>query len=370
MKDGRSFALLITCITLLAAGDSLARDRRPLTPITEIQIGVGLNRTKVSGGETVGGRVEVRRNGNTQELVFRLETNNPSARLSTTEIRLKPDQSSASFEILTSATPIKITIDVKALLQPADQVQSQKTLEVVPAILKGVSLVQPTLHGTRGANITVRAELNSAAPIGGIELYLQLFCATVEGKFIRLDVANPRVAAGSKEVSFDVPYNKLYLGDRKISATATGFDEQTRILDLVVSLEVQSTKLWEVISGIAKKVSFDVIPLRVASISVQPTTVTGGAEALATFTLNIPPGSNETLRLSPTSTSTSRKAWTRLLGTSCQSVVQDFVELQLAPGVTTYSFKVCTASVTTATPGTLSVFARSGSFPASIVVQP
>lgn len=357
-----SFFALLFVAPQTASADSL--------PSFELQIGVGLNKLKVSGGETVTGRVEVRRNGNTQELVFRLEANNPAVRLTATEVRLKPDQSSASFEIFTSATPIKTTAIVKALLQPADQLQAQRTLEIVPAILKTVSLLQPTLNGTHGAKVSVRAELNTPAPSGGIELYLQLFCETVASKFLALQRANPRVLHGSRELTFDIEFDRLYLEGTQLGTQATAFETETRTLDLVVSLEPQSSKPWQPVPGIAKKVSFNVIPLRVASISVQPTAVSGGAESLASFTLNIPPGPGEEFRLTPTSSGSTRKAWARLLGTSCLSTVTEPLLLNLNAGVTNYSFKVCTAAVTTPTTATLGVSARSGFFTVSITVQP
>ena len=365
--------LLIFIVPVIVAEFSVVRGRSlELAGPTEIQIGVGLNRLRVSGGESVSGKIEVRRNGNTQELVFRLEVNNPIARLSITELRLKPDQSSASFELFTSPTPLKAEITVKVLLQPADQLQAQRTLEIVPALLKSVTLNQPTLHGTRGARMNVRAELNAAAPVGGIELYLDLYTSEVSAKNLRVEAPNPRVQAGSRELAFDIEYDRLYILDERIrdGGGDSRFNADTRTVDLVVALEVQTTKPWSVISGVSKKVSFDVIPLRVASISVQPAAVAGGGESLATFVLNIPPGPNEQFRLSPTHTTTTGKAWARLLGSSCQVLVQEPLLLSSSPGVTNYSFKVCTAAVTTVTTGTLNVSARGGIAPVSISVQP
>lgn len=371
MKHGRTFTLLVAFMAIVISAElTAARSGSSVSSATaDLQIAVRLDRLKVSGGESVSGRVEVRRNGNTQELVFRLEVNNPSVRLSTREIRLNPAESSATFEVSTISTPIKTTVDVRALLQPADQLQAQKTLEIVPALLKQVTLLKPTMPGTHGGTIAVRAELNVNAPQGGIELYLDMIAESVPGKVLTLESPNPRIAAGSRELSFDIAYDKITVNDQSIASDRTTFNQETRRVGLVVALEAQLKTPWAVIPGISKRVSFDVIPLRVASISVQPTVVSGGAESLATFTLNIPPGTNETLRLLPGSATTSEKAWARLLGTSCQSSVL-LVQLPLTAGVTNYSFKVCTASVTTSTFGTLNVIARSGAFPVQITVQP
>jgi hypothetical protein len=348
---------------VVASMASLSATAVPRT--VQLPLTLTLDKEKIQGGERFRGRAT--RSGDTsQPVTLRLESTQPNLIVvPKSDVVINRGETVAVFELISVPTPIKTTVSIRAFL-PSLQVPAIRSIEVYPAILKSVTLNNPSLPGTRGGKIGVRVELNANAPVGGIELYLNL--TGVRG--LRLDGPNPRVAAGSREGTFDIEYNKLYIEEDQISSDRTTFNAQTRTLDLVVSLEAQSSKLWVDIPGIAKKISFDVIPLRVASISAQPASVSGGAESLASFTLNIPPGTGERVRLSPTSVGTSlRPVWARLLGTSCQANIQ-VLELELTSGVTNYSFKVCTAPVTTATTGTLTVTTRSAGFPVQIAVQP
>lgn len=336
----------------------------PAPRTVQLPLTLSFDKEKIQGGERV--RARATRSGDTsQPVTLRLESTQPSLIVvPKSDVVINRGESFAVFELISVSTPIKTTVSIRAFL-PSSQVPAIRSIEIYPAILKSVTLNNPSLPGTRGGKIGVRVELNANAPVGGIELYLDL----TGPRLLRLYGPNPRLTAGSKEGTFDIEYNKLYIGEDQVNSGITNFDELTRTLDLVVSLEVQSTKPWAEIPGIAKKISFDAVPLRVASISVQPAAVSGGGESLASFTLNIPPG-NERLQLSPTSVGHPlRPVWARLLGTSCQANVQ-LVELQLTQGVTNYSFKVCSASVPTATTGTLTVTTRSAAFPVQIAVQP
>lgn len=331
----------------------------------QLPLTLTFDKEKIQGGERFRGRAT--RSGDTsQPVTLRLESTQPNLIVvPKSDVVINRGESFAVFELISVPTPIKTTVSIRAFL-PSLLVPATRAIEVYPAILKSVTLNNPSLPGTRGGKVGVRVELNANAPVGGIELYLDL--TGVKG--LRLVGPNPRVAAGSREGTFDIEYNKLYIEEDQVSSGRTNFNEQTRTLDLVVSLEVQSTKPWAAIPGVANKISFDVVPLRVASISAQPAAVSGGGESLASFALNIPPGTGERVRLSPTSVGNSlRPVWARLLGTSCQADIQ-VLELELTPGVTNYSFKVCSAPVTTATTGTLTVTTRSAGFPVQIGVQP
>ena len=374
----------LSVLVLLLAGvpDSaggLPAARHPTSTVRQIPVAIALKsgKDRMSGGESTTMQLVVKRNGNTQELVFRLENGNPAlVRMPVSEIRLAPSESAASFEVFTAATPIRTSVTVKAALQPADQVQVLKVIELVPATLKGVTLSQPTLNGTFGSRITCRVELNANAPPGGIELYLdwRFFSSTKNG-VMRLNGPSPRVAAGSREVVFEIPYSDLYIGDQRAASDPnaygnTHFDDHPRKVELIAALEPQSGRAWVAIPGIAAKVSFDAIPLRVASASVQPASVTGGAEALGTFTLSFPPGNGERVYLGPGTASSSQRAWIRLLGSSCQAGVSGVLEMPLSAGVTTYTFKVCTGTVTTVTTATLHVSTRSADSPTPLTVRP
>jgi len=122
--------------------------------------------------------------------------------------------------------------------------------------------------------------------------------------------------------------------------------------------------------GLTSRIEFEVIPLKVASLTVQPNSIVGGGESLASFSLNFPPGPNEVVKLMPASEQASGKAWTQRLGSSCQAQGLESIDLPLTQGTTSYSFKVCTADVTANTTGTVTVYMRSGSSSAQITIRP
>ncbi|MFN2511022.1 MAG: hypothetical protein ABR568_06200 [Pyrinomonadaceae bacterium] len=364
-----SFWLIFLGTMMLAEGSSSRCDAASATnKMPALAISIVVNKEKIQGGERIIARIN--RSGDTSEQVaIRLESTQPSIIVvPKSDVILARGESSVPFELLSVSTPIKATVTIKAYLS-SNLIPAIRTIEVYPAILKTVTLSAATLNGTHGSKINCRVELNANAPTGGIELHLDLFGASVRGN-LRLDIPNPRVAAGNKEGTFEIAYDKIYSGEEQVSRDRTDFNTQTRTLDLVVSLESQTIKPWQSIPEIAGKVTFDVIPLRVSSISVQPASVTGGAESLASFTLNFPAGTNEKVRLSPVRTASSSNAWARALGSSCQASVQQPLEMPLTQGVATHSFKVCTASVTTATTGTLYVSTRSENVPVHITIQP
>lgn len=343
--------------------------------MSALAISITVNKERISGGESITARIN--RSGDTsQELAVRLESTNPGLLVVPKEdVILRRGESSVSFEVLTVSTPIKTSATIKAFL-PADSVPRIKVIEIVPAILKGVSLNTTSMNGTNGSKIDCRVELNAPAPTGGIELYLSpLFVSSLREaarRTLRLNVPNPRVQAGSRVVTFEIQFHDMHAlvveGPGGVP-TYTEFNSQTRTVELVVALDPQNSVPWQAIPGIANKVAFDVVPLRVASISVQPTSVKGGGEALATFTLNFPAGSGEGAIIRRISSN--QEVWLQLLGSSCQANVGNSqLEMPLTQGVTTYSFKVCTAAVTATTTATLGVFMRTGSYPVQVTVRP
>jgi hypothetical protein len=372
-----TFSILSISVFAMAFSiDSAGVISSPANKFSELQISID-TRDKLSGGEASFGKLRVVRNGNTQELIFRLESSDPSlVKLSASEIKLGPKEDGAIFNFQTVSTPIKSNVTIKAFLQPADQIQAQSTIEVVPALLKSVALSHTQLNGTHGAKIDCKVELRAAAPIGGIELNLSLYIPTLGGvnKFIKLNIPNPVVPASKSSQSFAIEYDDIHgrgINGADDPISELGYlEDPSRSVELVVSIEPQLTKPWQAIPGMAGKVVFNVLPLRVASISAQPSSVSGGSESLATLTLNFSPGDGEKVRLAPLLRSSSGKVWARLLGTSCQSNVGEILEMPLVKGTATYSFKICTSPVTAATTQTVSVFMRSGHFPLQITVQP
>jgi hypothetical protein len=273
-------------------------------------------------------------------------------------------------------------VTIKALLGPRYTTQAQAALELVPALLNQVTLNTPTMIGTKGTTISCTAELKAPAPAGGIELYMSplvfspSFAISSGGadrvrRSFQLD-ENPRVAAGSKTVTFPIRYNDLVSAYSSFQFSdqdfSTAFETQTRRVELVLALDPQTqTATWQPIPNRAIKVGFDLVPLKVNSFSVQPSSLASGAEAVATFVLNAAPGSNETVIVFG-SPSTALRAV--LLGSSCQAAGTSAVELPLTSGATSHSFKVCARTVTSATPANAKVGMRSGQYTTSVTVQP
>jgi hypothetical protein len=123
--------------------------------------------------------------------------------------------------------------------------------------------------------------------------------------------------------------------------------------------------------GISSRHTIDVLPFRITSSAAQPSSVVGGAEAVATFTLSAPSGPNEVVLLSPISTT--GPAWARPTGVACNATIQSSdgrtLVMTLTPGATSQSFKICT-SATTNPDQRLTVMMRSGQFTVPITVRP
>ena len=366
------FSIFIICAVIFSAGSFF--NSHALTPnekFAEVQVAIDIT-SRISGGESSTGKISVRRNGNTQELIFKLESSHPSlVRFITSEVRLKPEENSAAFQIATAATPIKNSVTIKAFLPPpAERVQGQAATEIVPALLKSVTLSQTTMKGTYGSKINCTVELRSAAPTGGVELNQQIFVSSLMNEQLR--ISNPKIAAGSKVVTFPIEYQDIHIGsDSVFSNKQPAFNSQTRTVELFIALEPQNSDPWQVIPGIANKITFDVVPLRVTSVSAQPASVRGGTEAAGTFTLNFPPLIFDELELM----TANGKARLGLFGTSCQTAVPSQLKMQLTQGVSTYNFKICTAAVTASASETLIIVLRGNDKPSTsnsvqITIQP
>jgi hypothetical protein len=348
---------------------------------------------RISGGEASGCRVSVDE-GQDREITIGLRSSNTSLiRLSVNEVTLAPQQTSAPVLFTSSSTQIKSTVVIQAGL---NQSVAEKSIEVVPALLDSVRLADRSLVGTKGEKISCTVKLRAPAPTGGIEIYLSPLSVSPRTNKtpVSLDLPNPRVSAGQASVNFNIAYDDLRAFGTRISefeitgvsTDATGpsdFNVQTRTVELVVALDPQTSYPWQAISGLATKVTFDVVPLRVTSLVSQPASVIGGAEALAAVTLSASPGSSEVAYLLPLRTSSSTKLWLVLPGSSCAAQPGTTttssgtyingvraVELALAPGTTTYTFKICTAAVSAVTTDKIRVFLRSGAFETPVTIQP
>lgn len=347
-------------------------------PLPEITIKLELDAAKISGGEKSKAKLSLVRNGNTQPLTFRLESSNQElVKFTLSEITFRPDQTTAGLEFSSAAAPIKSAVTLRALLQPADQLISEQTIEIVPARLNRITLSSNSMFGIENAKITCTVELKAPAPAGGIELYLsRLVVAGLTEKNLHLDIPNPRVDSGKLSASFAIEYEDIESihGEIDDFRSATNYNQASRSNDLYIGLELGSDGLARttVVPGFVQKATFTVTPLKVNAISVQPASISGGSEAVATFTLNAAPlGANEVAFISPRTVSYPGKTFARLLGSSCSSSVSslELIELPLSQGVTTYSFKVCSVTVSTSTPSNVTVMLRSGFYSAPVTVN-
>lgn len=334
----------------------------------------------LSGGEPASARISVRRDTSVppQTLTFRLSSdNNTLIRVPEELVTIPSNQESVTVKFATSATPIRATTSLRAYLGPGYRTSVAAQIEVVPALLKSVTLSSASMIGTIGNTINVTAELKAPAPAGGIELYLSPFklLASVTGVKASsyTTSATHRVQAGSRSVTFPIRYNDVIETFSDLQMNSHDFapvlETQTRRYEQIVALDPPPNKVWLPIPSRAIAAVFDVIPLKVNSITVQPTSLPDTGEALATFVLNSSPVSTSERVYPDTSGGGSRAV---LIGSSCAATsnLSPPPEIQLTPGVTSYQFKICGRPVTSATTNQVHVNMRSGLTSTNVTVLP
>ena len=353
---------------------------------------------KISGGEVGECKVGIDPASGKETVIKIQNPNTPLFQLNVVSLTLAQNQDSVNVPFKSSSTPIKSTAVIKAIAEVEGQkLDAEESIEVVPALFASVKLSHNGFVGTRGASVKCQVRLKAPAPAGGIEIYLSpLTVSPRPNSGITIDLQNPKVAAGKDALEFNLAYSDLRAAVSQridqfyISGTTssggtggpTDFNLQTRTVEVVVALEPQTSLPWQPIAGLAHRVSFQIVPLRVTSLVSQPSSLVGGAEALATITLSASPGNSEVAYLGPIHTS-SAKLWPALLSSSCAAqtgttvatgggnvgVVYDAIQLFLSPGTTTYNFKICSAAVSTATTDKVRVGLRSGFFDTTVTIQ-
>lgn len=377
-----SFSIIIPVLLFFGEISSVYAGNKSL-PAIQVQL---VTPDKISGGETSKAKIYIQRTEENKkdEFVFRLETKNPSMiRFPVEEVKIELRKNSVEFVFQTAPTLIKTNATIKILLQ--DSIfQTEKSVEIVPALLKSVTS-QPSMIGTHGAKVEITVELRAKAPTGGIEIYpSRLFIQNLDSRRDEYPFPNLRVPAGSAKFSFYVEYDSIKVNNVAVSNFEIGegagvfrdrlvsheFNSQKRVVEIYFSLE-PGDKSPNVVSGITERARFDVIPLQVTSISAQPNAINGGSEALGTFTLNAAPGNGEKIYLKPIKVS-GQTLWIKPLGSSCNATGDgmDGVEISLTQGVTNYNFKICTASVSAITPKKITAQLRSGRFETTVTLQP
>lgn len=356
---------------------------------TPLIVTMSLSTGKAMSGETVSGTLRAS-SAPAQNRTFRLESS-PTSLVKINgepEVVLRAGTTSVGFSVNVVPSLVKTSVSIRAVeITTTTATQpSSASLEIYPALIRIVRISGPSMVGTRGASLTATVELNAPAPSGGTQVY-PLMSFTTDAKPTEIKALSvgssttaPRIAAGSRTVTIPIPYNALLAGGHSVSsddaiATETkfvaDFNASTAHVALVVGIDPPtSTAAAQVTPGLSGRVTFDVVPFRVNSNSVQPSSVSAGNEAAVTLTLSAPAGSNEVLELTPAG---STRAWARLVGTSCQAQVSTTrkggLAMPLTAGATTQSFKVCTGATASGSQ-TVTVLLRSGPYPITVSVQP
>jgi hypothetical protein len=327
----------------------------------------------VSGGETVRWVLSVKRDPRVppQPLSFTLASSQETlTRLASRTVEVAANQERAFIEMGTAATPIRTQVTVSATLLAEASMRAQGALELVPALIKQVTLSTSSMTGTLGSTITASVELKVPAPPGGIQLYsgLKSFtpAATRKGE---IPMTTATVPAGARTATLAIRYDELLntfsssqLSSLQFSST---FEAIARTAEQFVALDPPVGGNWVPIVDRSVRLTYVLNPLRITAISAQPTTLGAGAEAMGTFTLNAAAGVNERVRVY----TESNAARVVALGASCQSPPER-LELTLANGSTVHSFKICARPVSTTTTVNVTVFMRSGEYQVPVTVHP
>ncbi len=360
-RFGRQVSLFVAAVAISFPAFGLESGVSSYT----VEIGPSL----VSGGETARGRIAVVRDPRipAETLTFKLGSSNSNLiRFPVEVITIPANKTVGTFDLGTGATPIRTTVSVQAYLGPSLRTSVSAPIELVPALLKSVTLSSPSMIGTNARTINVTAELKAPAPTGGIELYLSPFKLATSQTGIKAANVPPvthRVQAGSRSVTFPTRYNDVIASFE--NTTQNPLETQTRRFEQIVALDPQSSN-WSPIPSRAIAYTFDIVPLVVTSVTVQPASISGTGEAIATLVLNATPGPNERATLARTGSGSN----VVLQGSSCAAANSGLpIELLFASGVT-YHFKVCGRGVASPTTDQVGVRLRSGLFTTNVTVQP
>ena len=327
----------------------------------------------VSGGETVRWVLSVKRDPRVppQPLSFTLASSQEAlTRLASRTVEVAANQERAFIDMGTAATPIRTQLTVSATLQAESNMRAQGALELVPALIKQVTLSSSSLTGTFGSTISANVELKMPAPPGGIQLYSGLRSLTPQAnRKGEIPMLNATVPAGSRVATVLIRYDDFVdtYSSRQFNALqfSQEFEAISRTAEHFVALDPPPGGIWAPIVDRSIRLTYVLNPLRITAYSAQPATLGSGAEAVGTFTLNAAAGPNEHVKVYTESTAARVVA----LGASCQSP-PDRLDLALAAGATVHSFKICARPVTANTTVNVTVFMRSGEYRVPVTVHP
>ncbi len=276
---------------------------------------VTLNPTSVTGGTSSTGTVTLSSAAPTGGAVVSLSSNNAAATVPAS-VTVAAGATTATFTVTTTAVASTASATISGTYNSGTQTG---TLTVNPPVVSSVTLNPTSVTG--GTSSTGTVTLGSAAPTGGLSVTLSSnnAAATVP--------ASVTVAAGATTATFAVTTTAVAsTASATISAT---FNGGTQTATLTVN------------------------PPGVSSVTLNPTSVTGGTSSTGTVTLgSAAPTGGLSVGLSSNSTSATVPA-----------------SVTVAAGATTATFSVTTTTVTSTTTATISATFNGGTQTAALTIN-
>ncbi len=281
---------------------------------------VSLNPTSVTGGTSSTGTVTLSGAAPSGGVSVSLSSNTTSATVPAS-VTVAAGSTTATFSVTTSAVASSTSATITAGYSSVSTTASL-TITPVPASLSSVSLNPTSVTG--GTSSTGTVTLSGAAPTGGVPVSLSSnsTSATVP--------ASVTIAAGSTTATFSVTTSAV--------ASST------------------SAIVTASYSGVTKTASLTItpVPASLSSVSLNPTSVTGGTSSTGTVTLSgAAPTGGVSVSLASNSTSATVPA-----------------SVTVAAGSSTATFSVTTSTVASSTSATVTASYSSVSKTASLTITP
>jgi len=312
-----TFAVSTTTQVTITASYNGASLPATLT-VTPAVASLSLNPTSVVGGISSQGTVTLGAPAPTGGAVVTLSSNTPAAATVPANVTVAATQTTATFTVTTFSVASNTGVTISATYNGSTQTAG---LTVTPAVLSSVSVTTPVVGGSQS---TGTVTLNGPAPTGGAVVTL-----TSNIPAVATVPASVTVAATQTTATFTVTTNPV--------ATNT---------PVTISGTYNSTTL---------NTTLTVTPPGVGSVSMNPTSVTGGTSSTGTVTLSGPaPAGGAVVTLSSNNTAAAQVPAT----------------VAFAAGATTGTFAATTSPVAGSTPVTITATYNSTSGTAILTVTP
>ena len=287
------------------------------SPPAIIPATLSLNPASVNGGDSSQATVTLSGPAPKGGLVVTLSSSDPAAQVPAT-VTVPAGSTAASFPVKTSAVLMQVVATITAT---ANGKSATGTLTVLAPALEKLVLTPPTLPG--GQTATGTLNLTFAAPAGGA--------------VVSLSSDNP---AAVVPATVTIP----------ASATTTTFPITTKSVPRTVVVTITAT-----LAGLSQMAKLEIRSARISAVSVAPASLTGGAPAVGTVTLDSPAAVPAGLVVS-------------LSGSDPAGTVPATVTVPL--GATTATFPITTAVVPTPVTDTLTATLDGISKTVALTIQP